>query len=116
MVFPVAQKRSTPPELPVVELLVGETRYPATAVLLQGHAAALLMERVPAVPRHSVRLHLGWRDGRATTLDARVRTVHSNGQVVHLDIGGIDGAWEPFVEYLGARLRKPGTTPPTATS
>jgi hypothetical protein len=112
MVFPVRPTPSTAPRPPVVELLVGDARYPATPVLLQGHAASLVMERVPAAPRHAVRLHLAWQDGRATTLGARVRTVHPNGQVAHLDVERIDGAWEPFVEFIGARLRKP-TPPPT---
>jgi hypothetical protein len=112
MVLPVGQKPS--PEAPVVELLVGDTPYPATPVLLQGHAAALVMERVPAALRHAVRLHLAWGDGRATTLAARVRAVHPNGQVVHLDVGRIEGAWEPFVAYLGSRIRPHG--PPTTTA
>jgi hypothetical protein len=93
---------------------VGETRYPATPVLLQGHVASLVMQRVPTAARHAVRLHLAWQDGRATTLEARVRTVHPNGQVVHMDVERIDGAWEPFVEFLGARLRKPA--PPTTSA
>jgi hypothetical protein len=104
MVFAVGRTPSSSPELPVVELLVGTTRYPATPVLLQGHAASLVMDRVPATERHAVRLHLAWRDGRATTLEVRVRTIHANGQVAHLDVERIEGDWEPFVAFLGSRL------------
>ncbi len=95
--------RSRLPDLPTVDVQIGESHYPATAVLLAGHSASVVMDRVPAARRDAVRLRLGWCDGTETTLSARVRSVHSNGQVAHFDVEGVAGAWQSFVAFLGSR-------------
>jgi hypothetical protein len=69
-------------------------------VLLRGHEACVWMPRAPSIPGN-LRLRLGWADGTQTELAARVRAVESSGCVLHFDVLGVDGDWQPFLAYLG---------------
>lgn len=91
----------SPAALPAhIDFLSGGHRFDAVPLHLSGDRASLSLP-VPPWGAKAVELVLGWRDGRVTELEGRVRAVESNGSV-HLDLRGVGGGWEPFVEYLGA--------------
>lgn len=70
-----------------------------------GHRAAL--RSAAALGLHeAVRLQLDWRDGGHTTLPAVVRAVGPEGaaHLAHVELTGVEGAWEPFLAWVGPTL------------
>lgn len=98
-----ARARSREPSLVQVE---HAGRTDAAEVLeCNGHRAAL--RSATALDLHAaVRLQLGWRDGAHTTLPAVVRAVGPAGaaHLAHVELTGVEGAWEPFLAWVGPSL------------
>lgn len=88
-----------PPTPPHAGLRIGSTDHDAVPVHLDGHAASAVVRPGPQVADRG-RLRLEWADGRSTELDVRVRSVTGAGPVAEMDICGVDGDWQPFLEYV----------------
>jgi hypothetical protein len=94
-----------PPRLPArIGVHVQGSTRDGVPVLLRGDRAAVVMASPPPAQEH-VRLDLAWGDGRVTQLSARVRALDGDRHLAHLDVVGVDGSWEAFVEYLGGHAR-----------
>ena len=95
----------SPPTMPQhAELRIGGRRVPAVPVHLAGHEAEVVVRPGPPTDQPG-RLHLAWGDGRETRLDVVVRAVRGVGPVAQMQVCGISGDWQPFLEFVGRRGR-----------
>lgn len=92
-----------------VHLECGAESRPADAVAVHGQWVAVRGDRAVS-RREPVRVHLLWDGGTVTTLPGTVRTsapVGDRAHLTHVDVLGVEGDWEAFLRYLGARLATP---------
>ncbi len=79
--------------------------HPAEALELTGHRAAIRSPHAFTLAS-AVRLVLDWSDGATTALPAVVRAVSASGRghLAHVEVTGVEGAWEPFLAFVGPSL------------
>lgn len=79
--------------------------HPAEALELTGHRAAIRSPHAFTLAS-SVRVVLDWADGGSTALPAVVRAVGPSGldHLAHVEVTGVEGAWEPFLAFVGPTL------------
>ncbi len=91
---------STPSMPQVAELHIAGAQVPAIPVHLDGHEASIVVRPSPPTDEAGS-LRLAWGDGRETELAVVVRTVGGAGPVAQMDVRGVSGDWQPFLEYVG---------------
>ncbi|MGE0193523.1 MAG: hypothetical protein AB7T63_15945 [Planctomycetota bacterium] len=68
---------------------------------LAGHHASLPLAQAPR-PRDELAVLLHWQEGAPTELATRVAAIDDGG-LVHVDVLGVSGAWQPWLAWLGHR-------------
>ena len=68
---------------------------------LAGQHASLPLAQAPR-PFDELAVLLHWQEGAPTELATRVAAVDDGG-LVHVDVLGVRGAWEPWLSWLGHR-------------
>jgi hypothetical protein len=92
-------------ELTQVRVEIDGHSHPAEALELTGHRAAIRSPHAFAMAS-DVRLVLDWAGGLTTALPAVVRAVGPAGRdhLAHVEVTGVEGAWEPFLAFVGPTL------------
>jgi hypothetical protein len=73
--------------------------HPVQPVRIDGHRAEVVIAGSYATTGAAC-LHVEWDDGRQTALDVSLGKRRNGGLVAHLDIHGVGGDWQPFLEYV----------------
>ncbi len=75
---------------------------PALALALRGEEACLVLPDAP--PKGSpLEVVLDWPGGAVTECRGLLREMSFDGRIARIDIHHVEGAWQPFLRYLGVQ-------------
>ena len=95
--------RSTTSPEPRVGIRWDGQLHSALALALRGQEACLVLPDTPPRDRE-LEVVLSWPGGDVTQCRGRLRETSFDGRIARVDIDRVDGAWAPFLAYLGRNL------------